>query len=206
MQSYKDITKVSYQLTAKEFAKNVMQLAPNQSIDKLASLLPPKGTIIDIGCGSGRDAKIFSEKGFTVTGIDFCPELLAIAKEHAPLATFKIMDIEELSFSESSFDGVWSACSLGHIPKNVLPEILMTINKILKKGGYFYLALKQGTGEGLEVDTRYKGDIKKYLSYYTAQELKVLLNNARFKILDIAHIEKNHSYVKHSALRVFCQK
>ncbi|MGQ3890020.1 class I SAM-dependent methyltransferase [Legionella sp. CNM-1927-20] len=87
--------------------------------------------------GSGRDARIFSEKGLKVYGIDFCSELITISRKNAPLATFKVMDIEEMNFQEASFDGVWSACSLGHLPKNSFPEVLLTINKILKKGAIF---------------------------------------------------------------------
>ncbi|MGQ3890019.1 hypothetical protein ACQUW5_13435 [Legionella sp. CNM-1927-20] len=49
LQPYKEITKASYEATAKEFAKNVAHLAPKHSIERLASLLPPGGTLIDIG-------------------------------------------------------------------------------------------------------------------------------------------------------------
>lgn len=60
---HKTISQKSYQTTAKEFAKNVADLAPLESIQQFVDLLPPHAKIIDIGCGSGRDAKIFNEKG-----------------------------------------------------------------------------------------------------------------------------------------------
>ncbi|MBA3536983.1 MAG: methyltransferase domain-containing protein [Tatlockia sp.] len=83
--SNKEITKQSYQATASQFAHNVAELAPIGSIEKFIKLLPSKAKIIDIGCGSGRDAKIFSNMGANVLGIDFCSNHIEIAKKNAPL-------------------------------------------------------------------------------------------------------------------------
>src|SRR5688572_14703882 len=124
----KEMTKQSYQATAQQFAQNVANLAPIESIEKFIKLLPPTAKIIDLGCGSGRDAKIFTNLGADVLGIDYSSNLIDIAQSHAPLANFKLMDIETMSFPASSFDGVWSACSLAHIPKTILPDVLEKIN------------------------------------------------------------------------------
>ena len=110
--SYKETTRESYQATAEEFTQNVADLAPMESIQKFVDLLPAKAKIIDIGCGSGRDAKIFTEMNYSVLGIDFCQKLIDIAKVNAPLAEFKVMDIETDTFPTSFFDGAWAACSL----------------------------------------------------------------------------------------------
>ncbi len=202
----KEITKESYQATAQQFAHNVANLAPIGSIEKFIKLLTPKAKIIDLGCGSGRDAKIFTSMGADVLGVDYCSNLIDIAKSHAPLANFKLMDIETMDFQASSFDGVWSACSLAHISKKILPDVLKKINFILKENGYFYLALKKGSGEILEHDSRYDGDFKKFWSFFEEDELKNILQEAQFKILEFDTVEKSHTYQTHSAFRVFCQK
>lgn len=204
--SNKEITKESYQLTAQAFAHNVADLAPIGSIEKFFGLLPPKAKIIDLGCGSGRDAKIFTTMGTNVLGIDYCSNLIEIAKAHAPLANFELMDIEMMNLPASSFDGAWSACSLGHISKKLLPHVLEKIHSLLKENGFFYLALKKGSGEKLEIDSRYNGDFKKFWSFYEEDELKNILQVAQFKILEFDTVEKNHLYQTHSAFRIFCQK
>lgn len=203
---YKKITKESYQATAQEFARNVDELAPTGSIEKFIKLLPPKAKIIDIGCGSGRDAKLFTNMGATVLGIDFSSNLIDIAKRNAPLAEFQLMDIETMNLPAASFDGAWAACSLGHISKKILPDVIKKVYFLLKEKGYFYLALKMGAGEILEQDLRYDGDIKKFCAFYEEKELKSILQEAQFKILDFDVIEKKHDYQTHDALRVFCQK
>lgn len=204
--SNKEITKQSYQAIAEDFANNVASLAPIASIDRFIDLLHVKGKIIDIGSGSGRDAKIFTHKGIDVVGIDFCQNLIDIARKNAPLAEFKLMDIEEMHFPPDSFDGAWAACSLLHIAKKSFPEVLKKIHNLLKKEGLLYLALKKGQGESLEADLRYEGDVKKFWSFYEEDELKNILQNTNFKILSFDLIEKEYSYQTHSAFRVFCQK
>lgn len=205
-QFYKETTKASYEVTAKEFTANVSTLAPVASIEKFISLLKPHAKIIDIGCGSGRDAKLFADAGADVVGIDFCANLIAIAKAHAPTADFQLMDIEAINLPEATFDGAWAACSLGHIPKNKFLNVLQQIHALLKQQGYFYLALKQGSGEGLEHDKRYDGSPQKFWSFYQENELKNYLETAGFNILDFSLVEKQHDYQTQSAFRIFCQK
>lgn len=206
VKSSNETTKESYQATAREFADNVAELAPLASIEKFAKFLPPSAKIIDIGCGSGRDAKIFSERGFDVTGIDFCPSLIEIARSHAPLAQFHLMDIEKMDFPVNAFNGAWAACSLLHITKDALPAVLEKIHAMLKKDAYFYLTFKKGNLETVEQDVRYKGNVRKFWAYYQEHELKELLQLAEFKILDFATVEKTNPYQTHAAFRVFCQK
>ena len=111
-----------------------------------------------------------------------------------------------MDFPAETFDGAWAACSLVHVSKNALPEVLKSIHFILKPKGYFYLTLKKGSGEILEQDRRYAGDIKKYWSYYDEQELKRYIQNAQFKLLEFTTVEKTDPYQTHAAFRVFCQK
>lgn len=202
----KEITKQSYQATAAEFARNVANLAPVGSIEKFMKLLPPKAKIIDIGCGSGRDAKLFSDMGAKVLGVDFCSNLIDIAKKNAPLSEFRVMDFETMDFPAASFDGAWSACSLGHSSKDTLPVVLKKVHLLLKENGYFYLALKKGTGESLDTDLRYEGNFQKFWSFYEQEELTKMLQTAQFKILDLEIVEKKFDYQSHPAFRIFCQK
>lgn len=111
-----------------------------------------------------------------------------------------------MKFSEAIFDGVWAVCSLGHITKKALPEVLAKIYSMLKEGGCFYWALRKGHCEELIKDSRYPGNIEKFWSFYQEDELKELLEAAQFKIIDFAIVAKNHPYQTQDAFRVFCQK
>lgn len=203
--SDKTITKESYEATAKEFMHNVADLAPMESIQKFINFLPAEAKIIDIGCGSGRDAKIFTENGLSVLGIDFSQNLINIAKNNAPSAEFQIMDIETMTFTPSLFDGAWAGCALSHISKKILPSVLQNIHSLLKANGYFYLTVKKGVGEGLEEDLRY-GNFEKFWSFFEEDELANYVRSANFKIVDCCIVQKKFKYQTHPCIRIFCQK
>lgn len=203
--SDKLITKESYEATAEEFAHNVADLAPMESIQKFVSFLSAKAKIIDVGCGSGRDAKIFTENGLSVLGVDFSQNLINIAKSNAPLAEFQIMDIEKISFASSSFEGAWANSSLSHIPKKILPSVLQNIHSVLKASGYFYLTVKQGIGEELREDLRY-GHFEKFWSFFEEDEIAEYVRSANFEIVDCCIVQKKFKYQTHPCVRIFCQK
>lgn len=184
----------------------MQDLAPLESIGKMKNHLPKNAKLLDLGCGSGRDAKILSEMGIDVTGIDFCSSFIEIAKRKAPIAKFQLMDMEDLSFSDSFFDGVWAAMSLGHLPKKTLPSVLQKIYSTLKKDGTFYLTFPKGSKETFESDTRYEGNCVKFQAFYEIEEIEKILNSLHFKILESAVVEKKHPYQAHAAIRIFCKK
>jgi SAM-dependent methyltransferase len=204
-------TKQSYNLTADAYAKNVSTLVPVDQIAHFLQLLPPQASIIDIGCGSGRDAKIFAEgglipqSGYKVTGIDFSEAMITAAKAHAPLAHFEVMDMESLNFPEHSFDGAWAAASLLHTPKVKILKVLKGIHAILKPKGLFYLSLKQGIGEGVEADLRY-GNIEKYWSYFQEEEIRHYLAAAHFNILSLSVSKPKTAYQTHPSIHIFAEK
>lgn len=203
---HKITTLQSYETTALSYAKNTEAFHPQLEAQKFLNRLPANGTVLDIGCGPGRDAKIFSDLNFNVIGIDFSASMIKLAKENAPLCTFHVMDMEELDFPNDSFDGIWANCSLLHISKKNMPFVLKKIYAILKFNGVFYLSVKEGDrDEALTADSRYEG-VKKYWSYYQQNELLALLHSAGFQILDISIQHPDSDYHTHSILQIFVGK
>lgn len=200
----KEKTLASYNLTAEAYAQKVSSLHPVEAGKKFADLLPSDALVLDIGCGPGRDAKVFSGQGFRVTGVDFSPPMIGLAKQTAPLAHFEVMEIESLIFTEGSFDGAWACASLLHIPKNKFPSVLTQIHHLLKQNGVFYLSMKEGEGEGVESDSRY-GGMEKFWSYYNQDELSHYLREAGFGIIEMCRKEIKTPYESHPMLHVFCQ-
>ena len=64
------ITIESYNKTFEEYMRLVDSLHPVKESKFFMSLLPKKSKILDLGCGPGRDARIFYERGYEVIGID----------------------------------------------------------------------------------------------------------------------------------------
>jgi ubiquinone/menaquinone biosynthesis C-methylase UbiE len=91
--------------------------------------------ILDLGCGPGIYAKLLTDKGAIVKGIDISKEELKYAKIEAPKAEFKLGDANRLPYKDSEFDIVLSALVMGHIKDWNKP--LKEIRRVLKKGGIF---------------------------------------------------------------------
>lgn len=196
----------SYEISSSQYEKNTADLHPKEEADRFMKMLPSRAKIIDIGCGPGRDAKIFSDHGFNVIGIDFSSKMVEAAKQHAPLASFNVMDIENLVFPPASFDGAWANCVLLHLPKRNIPSVLEKIHASLNPTGFFYLSAKKSEiGESFESDSRY-GELKKHWSFFEPDELVNLLHSANFKIVDSEVVNKNSDYHTHPMIKIFAQK
>lgn len=198
----------TYDAIAEEYAKNVEESIPNQEINEFISHLPFKAKVLDIGCGSGRDAAIFCRNGLKVIGIDFSSNMMKIAKKTAPEAQFHLMTIENMEFSSQSFDGIWANCSLLHIPKIKMSCVLNKIYSFLKINGIFSLTVKKGNGEGFKKDIRYENTPIKFWAYYQETEIQDLLRKAKFKIVSVNSNDGDHSgnYVSDRLIHIFAVK
>lgn len=94
--------------------------------------------VLDAGCGSGYSVNYLSEKGFDVTGIDHSEEMINLGKERYKDINIKVMDANNLDFSENYFDLILFECSLSVMKS---PEkILESCTKLLKKNGIILLS------------------------------------------------------------------
>ncbi len=92
-----------------------------------------QGNVLDVACGTGDMAVSLVERGCTVTGIDLSEEMLAIARQKAPIVTFMIADAEHLPFPDASFDAV--TCAFGVRNFVHLEQGLKEMLRVLKPGG-----------------------------------------------------------------------
>ncbi len=107
--------------------------------------IQPGGLVLDAGCGSGRDAKAFLERGYRVAAFDASPRLAQLASEYLgqTVAAHTFADITKQSF----YDGIWACASLLHLPLAEIPVALLRLWAALKPEGAFYLSFKLGEGE-----------------------------------------------------------
>lgn len=102
--------------------------------------------ILDFGCGSGRDMKYFSDRGYTVEAVDGSAEMCHAASQYTGIEV-KQMLFQELDAHEK-YDGIWACASILHLTRNELKTVLKKIFLALKKEGVAYLSFKYGTFEG----------------------------------------------------------
>lgn len=170
-----------YDKIAEPYAKEFSN--PSEHVDDFLSLIPKNGIILDVGCGVGVDSDYMGSKGFRVIGIDLSKEMLKLAKQNFPKIEFKHGDIRKLDFPPNSVDGILASCSLIHIPKKDIPDLLKRFYEVLKKEGAIYIALQGGKSEETFINEPFKPDEKLFLNIISFEEIKGLLDKYGFSIL-----------------------
>ena len=143
----KNLTLQYYADNAAAFTENTVNVEFSAMQDRFVSHIKPGGHILDIGCGSGRDAKAFLDRRFTVSAVDGSPELCKIAEsvigQPVICATFQEYEPSD------TFDGIWACASLLHLPYKEIASVLRKLVNCLAPDGFFYLSFKYGDFEGI---------------------------------------------------------
>ncbi len=142
-----EATLAYYAANAEAFASSTVSVEFTAMQERFVELLEPGARVLDLGCGSGRDAKRFAEAGFAVDAVDGSPELCRIAAEFPGLPV-RCMRFEELS-AVAEYDGIWACSSILHVPSAQLPALLTSMAVALRDDGVIYTSFKYGEGEGM---------------------------------------------------------
>lgn len=106
-------------------------------VEDLASLLPAKAVVVDLGCGAGLPAtRQLTDRGLRVLGVDFSAVQLRRARHLVPAASFVQADMAGLHLQESSVDAVVSFYALIHVPLEDQRALFPRIRTWLRLGGY----------------------------------------------------------------------
>jgi len=159
-----------YSANARQFADKVESLDMSAHYAILEPLLPPGSLVLDLGCGSGRDARHFAGVGHRVVGLDTCPEMLAEAWRRTPPALagrirYVVGSVPGLPFRRPFCSAIWAYASLLHLPRRAMPQALADCFGALLAGGVIALAVKLGGGEEFrerrDLEPRSRGDGRK---------------------------------------------
>lgn len=133
-----------YESNAKELSRRYESAKMDNIHTLLKSTFPVKSSLLEIGCGSGRDASFMYQNGYDVFAIDGSREMIAEAKVCHPelakrLQVVKIPD--KLYFKPSSFDGIYSIATLMHLEEDAIDRVIGKVATILEPGGKFFFSV-----------------------------------------------------------------
>lgn len=160
--------------------------------------------VLDLGCASGYQSQLLRDQGLQVVGLDLSPKMIAQARKKIRGVKFVVGDMTNMDFNAKVFAGVYARASLLHIPKKFILKVLKSVHKILKDNGIFYLAVKEGKGEGELEDERHGRKVKRFFSLFADQEIKKLLENAGFSIESINYYRRDTGTTKW--IKIFARK
>ena len=130
------LTLEHYDQHAEEFWKGTRNHDVSQNIDELLQHIEgkPPFTILDFGCGPGRDLKAFSERGHNAIGLEGAQHFVTMARADSGREVWR-QDFLKLELPEQHFDGVFANAALFHVPRQELPRVLLELHATLKPGG-----------------------------------------------------------------------
>ena len=144
-----------YDAHADEFAARTLPADLTDVADAFLAHVPAGGRILDFGCGAGRDARLFMERGHDVDAVDGSAQMCRVARERSGVPARQML-FSELSAQEE-YDGIWACSSVLHLPKDELRPVLERMTRALRHCGVMYLSFKYGEFEG-ERDGRHFTD------------------------------------------------
>ena len=133
---------------------------------RFLSLLSDGASILDAGCGSGRDSLAFKKLGYKVKAFDASSAMVQATKSLAEVPVYQTT-FQSAKF-ETLFNGIWACASLLHVPKRELSKVFDNLAAHLENDGIIYASFKYGANE------RQKGD--RYFNDLTETSLEEHIN------------------------------
>jgi len=116
----------------------------------LRGRITPGMSVLDAGCGYGRNLVYFLHEGYTVFAADADPRAIEAIRgmaPHLPATNFRVEPIEAMTFLDASADVVISSAVL-HFARHDEHFLSMLHGswRVLRKGGMFFCRLASNIG------------------------------------------------------------
>lgn len=137
-----------YNRTAEAFREGTRDHDVSQNIAALLRHIrgTPPFTILDLGCGPGRDLATFTAMGHVAIGVEGAERLAQMAREANRCEVWQ-QDFLALDLPAARFDGIFANASLFHVPRQELPRVLRELHATLKEEGVLFSSNPRGANE-----------------------------------------------------------
>lgn len=105
------------------------------------------GPVLDVGCGPGDISGHLADLGVDVSGVDLSPKMIEHARRLHPGLRFDVASATALDLEPASLGGILGWWSLFNLPREVLPEVLVTFARALVPGGQALIGTHVGAGD-----------------------------------------------------------
>ncbi len=194
----------TYNKSAKQLAKYFSGIGSRvKYIDRaleLAGKSDGSASVLELGCGDGRDAIDIIKRCGKYTGIDYSVGLIGIAKKVLPAADFRVVDMQNYDYPAHAYDVIFSFASILHLDKESVRQLFVDASRSLKVGGIFYISTKYAE--------KYKKEWKedehgKRLFYFYTPKLLTSLTGDRYEVAESEiNVIHNRKWVEMALRRV----
>jgi SAM-dependent methyltransferase len=150
-QELKQITSLTldqYNDGAEDFWEGTRGHDVSQNIAALLQYIEgdPPFTLLDFGCGPGRDLKTLADRGHLAIGLEGAARFTAMARVHSGCEVWQ-QDFLKLELPDGHFDGIFANATLFHVPSQELTRVLLELRAALKPRGVLFSSNPRGGNE-----------------------------------------------------------
>ena len=137
-----------YDRNAEDFWRGTRDHDVSQNIGALLRHIEgePPFTILDLGCGPGRDLKAIADLGHVAVGLDGSARFVEMARAYSGCEVLQ-QDFLKLKLPAGRFDGVFANAALFHVPGQELPRVLRELRATLRPRGVLFSSNPRGDNE-----------------------------------------------------------
>jgi SAM-dependent methyltransferase len=171
-------TLAHYEHGAESFQAGTRDHDVSQNIAALLRHLSgaPPYTILDLGCGPGRDLITFRSLGHESVGLDGAERFVEMARAASGCEVLH-QDFLALDLPPGRFHGVFANAALFHVPTQELPRVLRELHEALRPRGVLFSSNPRGQNtEG------WHGD--RYGAYHDLESWRRFVSAAGFAELE----------------------
>lgn len=142
--------------------------------------------LLEIGCGSGRDAAFMVSNGYDVTAVDGSQAMITEANKLHPELNGRLSVIElphDLHMLQGHYDGVYSIATLMHLSKIELLPVMMKIVELLREGGLLFFSISIERDDTNDIGYDEKG---RYFNKMTKTQWMQMCNTCNLKCIQIS--------------------
>jgi SAM-dependent methyltransferase len=177
-----NITIDAYDKYAQNYDESVVEFwdgFPRDFIEKLIDYSPATH-LLDVGSGSGRDARLLRDYGFDVVCVDGSQSMVDMTTNLGFESYHS--DFVDMNFEPESFDVVWAYTSLLHVPTDEIQQVIQKLRTYLRPKGIFAIGVIEGDSEGL-INHKTMPGSPRYFRKYSSGELQQLIEPLGFTLL-----------------------
>lgn len=164
-----------------DYFTQTVGIDPSTFLEPVAGLLEPGASVLDIGCGAGRDLLWLASHGFRPTGFERSKSFAALARNHSQQPVIE-GDFYQYDFSTLEFDAIICIGGLVHVAKQMFADILRAISLAVVPGGLLLVSMKEGVGTCSAGDGR-------IFTLWLRREIESVYRESGLDVLDFSRHE-----------------
>ena len=174
---------------------------PNETqqewVERLLTMCPPGGTVLDAPCGTGRYFSMVADAGLRVVGIDQSSGMLDQARRRGIAIDLEHVGLQELAYV-ARFDAVMTIDAMENVAPEDWPLVLANLRRAVRPGGHLYMTVEEE--DDANVDSAYaalsaagapavrgevvEGDVAGYHFYPGRQRVIEWIDAAGLEVVD----------------------